>query len=189
MFTLTSYGREDLAMPAHPNRGLFWVKLQSLLNPEIRVLFATAHLPWVGSAAELSSHVNQRIPVTLRACDHLKNLINGDPLSCLIFAGDFNEDFHPLRILKDELGFVDVFEALDMPPPVTHPLRPSEPREERRPNRTLDWITFSPRQGVRVLGAFAKAVRGGVIDSETGNLSLWPPSDHAPVQAMFEFPL
>ena len=40
-----------------------------------------------------------------------------------IFGGDFNEDFHPLRILAEEMGMCDVFESLDLPPPITHPMR------------------------------------------------------------------
>jgi hypothetical protein len=29
-----------------------------------------------------------------------------------LFGGDFNEDFHPLRILNEEMGMMDVFESL-----------------------------------------------------------------------------
>jgi hypothetical protein len=97
---------------------------------------------------------------------------------CCVSQGDFNEDFHPTRIFNEELGFIDVFEALDISPPITHPVRPSDAREEQRPNRTLDWITTSLPYGNRVIGAYAKSVRGG---------SHPPPSDHLPVIAFFEF--
>lgn len=32
---------------------------------------------------------------------------------------------------------IDVFESLDLVAPFTHPVRPSLPQEEMRPNRTL----------------------------------------------------
>jgi hypothetical protein len=40
-----------------------------------------------------------------------------------IIGGDFNEDFHPVRILSEEMGMTEVFECIDVPPPITHPMR------------------------------------------------------------------
>ena len=94
-------------------------------------------MPWAGCDREIETGINQRIPCTIKACENLRSLMRID--EPVIFGGDFNDDFHPIRILNDELGLQDVFEALDQPPPVTHPVRPSSAREEMRPNRTLDW--------------------------------------------------
>lgn len=45
-------------------------------------------------------------------------------LSGIIFTGDFNEDFHPLRLLQQQVhcgGLIDVFASLELTPPHTHP--------------------------------------------------------------------
>lgn len=65
---------------------------------------------------------------------------------------------------------------MDLPPPITHPVRPSSYEEEMRPNRTLDWITCCLPSSTRVIAAFAKTTRGGRV----------PISDHYPVVAFFE---
>ena len=103
---------------------------------------------------------------------------NTDALS--IFAGDFNEDFHPLRILAEELAFSNVFELTCVAAPITHPVRPSDDREDCRPSRTLDWITCRLGAGARVLGAYAR--EGGLRQAGGGR----PASDHLPVLAFFE---
>ena len=175
IFNLKDHGFGDLGMQDHPHRGLFWGRLVLKQNPRISVFVSTAHFPWVGCTQEIETGQNQRIPAALKVCAHLRRLIPpGEPV---IFAGDFNDDFHPLRILNEEFGMTDVFEALDLPPQVTHPVRPSSFQEEMRPNRTLDWITSNLPHNCRVIGAFVKSIRGGRFP---------PPSDHLPVVAFFE---
>ena len=182
MFDLFDYGIGQIDMTDHPNRGLFWVKLQSKENPGVVIFASTAHFPWSGSAQETEFYMNQRIPCCLKVAELLKHALLIDPrISSVIFAGDFNDDFHPIRVLYQQSQLMDVFEALDMPPPMTHPVRPSDPEEEKRPNRTIDWITFMENKGCTPLGAFVKPVRsnpqGGWV----------PPSDHMPVIAFFDF--
>lgn len=176
LFELRDHGCSDLGIEDHPNRGLFWVRLVVKRIPSITVFVSTAHFPWAGCATEIETGMNQRIPVTHTVCENLRRLV---PLNePTIFGGDFNEDFHPLRILNEEYGMCDVFESLDLPPPITHPVRPSDPQEEMRPNRTLDWITSSLPVNCRVIGAFAKSCRGSRHSI--------PASDHMPVVAFFE---
>lgn len=44
-------------------------------------------------------------------------------------------------------------------------MRPSDPEEEKRPDRTIDWITFKFfNQDSRVLSAHVKTVRGGGLN-------------------------
>lgn len=175
IFEMVDSGFGDLDLEEHPLRGFFWVRLRLKSETGQTVFFSTAHFPWVGSQLEIETGVNQRIHATVKVCEHLRRLV---PLNeAAIFAGDLNDDYHPIRILSDECAFSDVFEALDLPPPITHPVRPSDPREEMRPNRTLDWILCSLPSGSRVVGAYAKSVRGGA----------YPPiSDHLPVMAIIE---
>jgi hypothetical protein len=187
LYEMIEFGWENLIMSDHPHRGLFWVKLRSKQVPSIVLFVSTAHLPWSGSPTEITTHVNQRIVCSLKICDIIKDLLYDkvsntlvEPVSSVILGGDFNDDYHPIRILKDQLNLVNVFEMLDMFSPITHPVRPSDVFEEERPNRTLDWITCQPTN-CRVLGAYVKTMKG------YGSGNRYPPSDHYPVIAFFEF--
>lgn len=175
LLTLVDHGFGELEMADHPNRGLFWVRLYLNSNPRRTVFLSTTHFPWVGCEAEKEQGVNQRIPASAKVCEHFRRLI--PPEEIAIFGGDFNDDFHPLRILSEEMGLIDVFECLDLPPPVTHPVRPSNPVEEGKPDRSLDWIVCTLPSQCRVVAAFAKTSK---------TVSFPPPSDHLPVVAVFE---
>lgn len=89
-------------------------------------------------------------------------------------------------------------------------MRPSDIEEEKRPNRTIDWITFKFFQtDSRVMSAYVKTVRGSgskrtscytqhepcnfltstttdIVSSNIRVDNLHPPSDHMPVIAIFE---
>lgn len=175
LFDLVDSGHGDLDLIGYPDRALFWVRLAVKSNPSLRVFFSTAHFPWAGDSYEIETGINQRIPAAMKVCEQFRRLAL--PQECAIFGGDLNDDFHPIRILSEEVGLMDVFESLDLPPPITHPVRPSDPQEEMRPNRTLDWILCSLPAQCRAVGAFAKGVRGG---------SHIPVSDHLPVIAIIE---
>ncbi len=158
----------------YPHRGLFWARFELLDNPKVRFFVSTVHMPWSGCSKEIETGMNQRIPVTLKVIEQLRCMSpHGEST---ILAGDFNDDFHPTRVLQEEMGFTDVFELLDMAPPITHPVRCSSLQEARRPDRTLDWITCLLPASSRVVGAYAKTMRGADCAS-----------DHLPVLAFFEF--
>ncbi len=177
LFTPIEYGKFPLDIPDLPDRALFWVKLASTCATESfpPIMLSTAHMPWAGCHTEVTSGINIRIDITRKICNFFSQ-IKGIKHIPLIFTGDFNEDFHPLRVLREEMGMIDVFESLDLPAPVTHPVRPCDICEEIRPDRTLDWITHLLPVGCRVIAAYVKSVRGGYP----------PPSDHMPVVAVFE---
>ena len=175
LLELVSYGLDDLNMEGYANRGLFWARM-CIKDSDITLFVSTAHFPWVGNDVEIRTGLNQRIPAAANVAKHLSRLVHPNEPS--IFGGDFNEDFHPLRILNEEAAMVDVFEALDLPPPITHPNRScGDLFETQRPNRTLDWICTSLPSNCRVIAAFCKAIRGG---------SFPPPSDHNPIVAVIE---
>lgn len=175
IFDLVDSGFGSLDIPDYPLRGLFWVRLALKGQSNKTIFCSTAHFPWVGTRMEIETGVNQRIAAASKVCEHIRRLV--PPQEPAVFGGDFNDDFHPVRILSEELAFFDVFELMDLPPPITHPVRPSDPFEEMRPNRTLDWLLCSLPSPCRVVGAFAKQIRGG---------SFPPVSDHLPVMAIFE---
>lgn len=181
MFTLKEFGLEkDCKMIGdyYKHRGLFWCRLQLKHNDTKHEVFvSTAHLPWVGCEEELRTGVNQRIACCHAIHSHLQRLISPSDIMA-IFGGDLNDDYHPIRILCDESDFREVFQSMNLPAPITHPVRPSCSREERLPNRTIDWLLyrFSPGAQGRPLAAVAKGIRGGFP----------PPSDHLPITGIFE---
>ena len=176
LIDVISYGLEDLNMEGYNNRGLFWARMIIKDHPDTSFFVSTAHFPWVGNPIEIKTGLNQRIPAAANVAKHLTRLVHpGEPA---IFGGDFNEDYHPLRILSEEAAMIDVFEMLDLPPPITHPNRScGDLNETQRPNRTLDWICTSLPSNCRVIAAYCKTVRGG---------SFPPPSDHYPIIAVIE---
>lgn len=147
----------------YPGRGLFWVRLALKSQPNNEFIVSTSHLPWVGSNKEIITGINQRIECSRLILQYLNIISN--PNEPIIFGGDLNDDFHPLRILRGEeyilsslsstilssndennnpqhqnqnqnqkqlVKLYDVFELLDLPPIITHPVRPSDIREEMR---------------------------------------------------------
>ncbi|KAJ1398413.1 Endonuclease/exonuclease/phosphatase [Ochromonadaceae sp. CCMP2298] len=132
LFDLVDSGRGDLALDSYPDRSLFWARLR-IKGTDMTIFVSTAHFPWAGDDREVATGINARIPAAMKVCEHLRRLVPpGEPT---IFGGDVNDDFHPVRVLNEEGGLMDVFESLDLPPPITHPVRPSDPQEEMRPNR------------------------------------------------------
>lgn len=143
MFTCMSNGFESLHMADHPNRGVFWVRLSVNACPDITLLVATVHFPWKLCKMEVATGIDQRRIAAGLTIQILKQMrtrpdFQGD---ILVLGGDFNDDWVPLTMLRESgLGLRDVFEAIDCPPPHSHPTRPSHPQEERQPDHTLDWI-------------------------------------------------
>jgi exonuclease III len=138
IFDFVQSGFMSFHHPDYSQRGLHWVRLAFHENIDDQFIIATTHLPWVGSHEEISSGVNQRIQCSKLVLSFLNSIRKpGEPV---IFGGDLNDDFHPLRILRGDnqqdsssnLSLRDVFEILDLPPQITHPVRPSDAREEMR---------------------------------------------------------
>lgn len=176
LLTLVDKGKSPIDAVDYPNRALFWIRLQVKAQPHIKLFVATVHFPWQGCPQELVTGVNQRIPAAVKVCEALRKLLSPD--EPMVLGGDFNDDFHPLRILQEELGLQEVYESLDLPPPITHPVRPSSAEEEMKANSTKDWILCSLPDECRVVAAFTKDLRSG------GHGPV--PSDHKPVTALLE---
>lgn len=128
-FDLIDSGFASINSSEYPHRGLHWARL-AVKHSDISVFVCTAHLPWCGSHLEVETGYNSRIAATDVIAAAISDL--SPPSVNIIFGGDLNEDFHPLRILNNKLGLTDVFAQLDIIPPITHPVRPSDPREEMR---------------------------------------------------------
>ena len=169
-FEKETSGFVDLEMTDHPDRGLFWVRLRERQLNKCFVV-ATVHMPWPGCAEELKTGINQRVVCSRLLALKLKEITkSGEPC---ILGGDFNESFHPQRILRELASFEDVFECLDLPPPITHPVRTTAEFETSMPDMTCDWIMISNCH--KCIASFAKTIRGPII-----------PSDHLSVIAIIE---
>lgn len=130
-FHLLDSGAEDLSETVNPSRKLLWARLQVAGSASV-LLVCTAHLPWTGSEVEVTTGVNPRIAISRRIAECLAMRHSLHPDDVVVLGGDMNDDFHPARVLRCEAGLADVFEQMDLPPPVTHPVRPSSDREEMR---------------------------------------------------------
>jgi hypothetical protein len=129
IFEFLDWGFVCLDCVDYPERMLLWAALR-VRNTNISVIVSTAHLPWCGAETEVRTGVNGRIEPTRKIASFLQLL--SEKYEYIIFGGDLNEDFHPVSILSKSAGLVDIFQQLDLPPPITHPVRPSEFREEMR---------------------------------------------------------
>lgn len=175
LLTMVDFGKSEIGVEDQPTKAMFWGRLSLKAQPEITFFVSTVSFPSPDCPAELRTGINQRIPATINLCECLRKLL--EPNEAVILAGDFNDDFHPIRILQEEMGMLEVFESLDLPAPSTYPVRPSYPMEEMHSNRTRDWIMTSLPPQCRVISAFAKERRGGEGP---------PPSSHKPITAIFE---
>ncbi|KAG5182225.1 hypothetical protein JKP88DRAFT_348937 [Tribonema minus] len=155
LFILHAAGAEELNLPEHPHRKLHYCVLK--IEATIRVITILAAL-----------------------ATHTFPFIHGNH-NPVFLLGDFNEDFHPPRLLSQAM-YQDCFSALGVPAPHTHPARPSHPKEEERPDRTLDWV-FSTGQARAVLASVVRDFR--VPGSPPGEVAVHP-SDHFPVVACYE---
>ncbi|CAF1120703.1 unnamed protein product, partial [Rotaria sordida] len=121
--------------------------------------------------------INLRKQQTRRTVTALEDLIGkfNNPHLAVLFMGDLNENYHPRRILR-EAGYVDCFAELRLPTPITHPQRPSEPKEDIQVGTTLDWI---------MQNKYARPILANALQNVfcTGGYSV---SDHCPVMCIYE---
>lgn len=164
-FTALGHGAEEIGM-LEPDRRLFWVRLRRADGGTL--LLATAHLTWPGNEKERADGVNVRIAQARRAAAALDAL--AAPPAPTLLMGDFNDDYHPVRILK-AAGWEDCFTGLGRVPKATRPAAPTFMGQEQ----TIDWILY--RGDLRPMTCEA-------VDFFHGDIA---PSDHKPVLAAFAF--
>ena len=151
-FTKLEHGLEKVDITDHPHRGLFWARFGVIgreqqehgaqtTKPITTFVVSTVHMPWPGCPTEISTGVNQRVVCAQRVSEALQTITCHDRNEPLVLGGDFNEAFHPVRVLKESAAALkDAFEILDMAPPITHPVRNTDEHEVHMPDQCLDWI-------------------------------------------------
>ena len=171
LFTRVEHGIEDAGIP-DGSRRLFWVRLKAR-DLDRHVLVATAHLTSQRNKVESETGQSPRIEQIRRIISALKRL--NQPGEPLFFMGDMNDAVHPPRMLH-EAGYVSCFAALGVQSPPTYQCYPTAdvPVGNRVVNQCIDWL---------VANREARAVSAAVPHFYLADAA---PSDHWPVQAVYE---
>ncbi len=172
LFSEIEHGAEDVGITHEPGRRLFWVRLHvAALNRSM--LVATAHLTHQRHPDECKTGYSPRVAQTQRIIEALERLKRErEPL---MFMGDFNDPVHPPNLLH-AAGYVSCFAALGLQPPPTFKCYPTAHVAPGALAMTqcIDWI---------VANEHARAVAASVPQFYFNDAA---PSDHWPVQAVYE---
>lgn len=166
------HGAEDIGIDSDAYRRLFWVRLK--VRDTRRTLFvATAHFTYQEHPDELRTGRSPRGDQARRAAAALKTLSrSSEPV---FFLGDLNDPVLPVHILHEE-GLLNCFTRLDLLPPPTWPALPTTRVApwETLSSQVIDWIVSNDK---------ARPIAAGVPQYYLEDLT---PSDHWPVQAIYE---
>lgn len=172
MFSEIEHGAADVKIKEKGHRRLFWARLQvKALGRSL--LVATAHLTHQRHPDESATGRSTRVGETRRIIAELKRL-NRKHEPCF-FMGDMNDPVHPTDLLH-KAGYVSSFAALGLQPPATFKCYPTAAVEPGRLaiSECIDWI---------VANAEARPIATSVPQFFLNDAA---PSDHWPVQAVYE---
>jgi endonuclease/exonuclease/phosphatase family metal-dependent hydrolase len=172
MFEKIEHGAEDVRILEPGHRRLFWVRLQ-VKAFDRSILVGTAHLTHQRHARESKSGVSPRIGEIRRiiaALDRLKR--RREPV---FFMGDMNDPVHPTDHLR-KAGYTSSFASLGLQPPPTFKCYPTANVAPGMLaiSQCIDWIVANGEAR-----ALATTVPQFFLDDAA-------PSDHWPVQAVYE---
>ena len=172
MMSEIDHGAEKVDIRDSKDRRLFWVRLQ-LKTSKRSILVATAHLTHQRHPAELKTGASPRVAEIKRIIAHLKRL--NRKREPLFFMGDMNDPVLP-QVLLHEAGYVSCFAALGIVPPPTFKAYPTANVAPGKPiiHEPVDWL---------VANAEARAIAAAVPQFYLDDAA---PSDHWPVQAVYE---
>lgn len=172
MFSEIEHGAEDVRIKEKGHRRLFWVRLQVKALGR-SMLVATAHLTHQRHPDESATGRSTRVGETRRIIEQFKRLNRkGEPL---FFMGDLNDPIHPPDLLH-KAGYVSCFAALGLQPPPTFKCYPTAAVVPGKLaiSECVDWI---------VANAEARPIAASVPQFFLNDAA---PSDHWPVQAVYE---
>ena len=171
LFTHVEHGSEDVGIPDGVRR-LFWTRLK-IREIDRTILVATAHLTSQRNKVECETGQSPRVEQIRRIIAALKQL--NQPREPLFFMGDMNDPVHPPRMLH-EAGYVSCFASLGVQAPPTYQCYPTAdvPPGNRVVNQCIDWL---------VANEHARAVAAAIPHFYLKDAA---PSDHWPVQAVYE---
>jgi endonuclease/exonuclease/phosphatase family metal-dependent hydrolase len=171
LFTPIEHGAEEVGIP-DGDRRLFWARLK-IRDLDRSMLVATAHLTSQRNKHECETGQSPRVEQIRRIIAALKRL--NEPGEPLFFMGDMNDTVHPPRMLH-EAGYVGCFASLGVQTPPTYQCYPTANVQpgNRVVNQSIDWL---------VANTHARAVAAAVPHFYLNDAA---PSDHWPVQAVYE---
>lgn len=173
IFGKIEHGAEEVSH-VERNRRLFWARLE-IKSARKAIFVATAHLTSPKNSDEGDTGVSPRVRQLRRVAEELGRRVHeGEPA---FFMGDMNDAWHPQRILL-QAGFVSCFAALGMQSPPTFQCYPTADVQpgERTITEAIDLIAANQH---------ARAIAASVPQVYADGLA---PSDHWPVQAIYELP-
>jgi len=173
MFSVMEFGAFDVGMSAKKSlRRQWWANLK-LISTGQKIHVSTVHYTWEGHADECLTGVSPRVEYTHATLSFL--LQHLPQVDAMVFCGDFNDRYHPRRILQG-VNLVDTFSQLGLPMQSTWPTPTWNWTEDARGgvDFVCDWIFTCPR--VKTLSAqIVKHAFKGVN-----------PSDHFPLLSVLE---
>ena len=172
LFSEIEHGAEDVKIKEAGHRRLFWVRLQ-LKTSERSMLVATAHLTHQRHPEESKTGHSPRVGETQRIIAELKRL--NRKREPLFFLGDLNDPVHPPTLLH-AAGYVSCFAALGIQPDITFKCYPTADVAPGKAvmAQTIDWL---------VANREARPVAASIPRFYFKDAA---PSDHWPVQAIYE---
>ncbi|MGZ8229934.1 MAG: endonuclease/exonuclease/phosphatase family protein [Burkholderiales bacterium] len=172
MFEEIEHGAEDVQIREAGHRRLFWVRL-AVRALDRSILVGTAHLTHQRHPQESSTGVSPRIGEIQRIIAALRRLsLKREPV---FFMGDLNDPVHATDHLH-KAGYVSSFSALGLQPPPTFKCYPTANVAPGKlaMSQCIDWIVAN-----KEARAIATVVPQFYLDDAA-------PSDHWPVQAVYE---
>jgi endonuclease/exonuclease/phosphatase family metal-dependent hydrolase len=170
LFRENDHGAEAVDIAASRHRRLFWARLT---HERGTVLVSTAHLTQQRAPRELETGQSPRIGETNRIIASLKRLARAD--EPVFFMGDLNDPAGAPTLLH-EAGYPSCFAALGLVPDTTFKCYPTADIAPGKfvMNQTVDWI---------VANRHARPIAACVPRFYCNDTA---PSDHWPVQAVYE---
>ena len=170
LFDLVEYGAERFTTDEASDQRMFWVRLAPKDRPQT-FFVGNVHLSAPGPV-EIGEGRSERVSEIKRVIDHLRRLVQEDEPATLM--GDFNDSLAPLSHLF-VAGYHSCWAKLSQIPPPTMPAFPDRVLAMGfATNFVFDWIVANGM--TRPLSASCPQVYSGYV----------PPSDHWPVQAVYE---
>lgn len=171
LFDEIEHGAEQVGH-LEPERRMFWARLQ--IKPLERTIFvSTAHLTSPRRQEEAETGQSPRVGQLKRIAEDLRQLVRESEPA--FFMGDMNDPRQPQRVLK-QAGFTSCFAALGMQSPPTFQCYPTaniQPGEQ----------TITEAIDIIVANRHARAIAASVPHCYNSDIA---PSDHWPVQAVYE---
>jgi len=172
LFSEIEHGAEDVGIKAEGLRRLYWVRLK-VTALDRSILVATAHLTHQRHRDESRTGLSPRVAETTRIIEELKRLNRAH--EALFFMGDMNDPVHPANLLA-EAGYLSCFSALGIASAPTFKVYPTAHVAPGALPITacVDWL---------VANSEAQVVSASIPHFFLEDAA---PSDHWPVQAIYE---